>query len=62
MAPVVGVAQTAAGSANGAVATKNSTPAHSDAEGDENLRLVALNALLQKNEPQALAEIREILE
>ena len=61
MTPVVGVAQPAAGAADGAVASKSSQPAQSDTQRDENQKLVALNALLLQNEPQALTGIREIL-
>jgi VWFA-related protein len=44
------------------IRAKNNQPVQPQAEPDENLKLLALNAMMQKDESRAVGEIQEILE
>jgi VWFA-related protein len=44
------------------IRSKNNQPVQPKTEPDENLKLLALNAMMQKDEPRAVGEIQEILE
>lgn len=44
------------------IRSKNNQPVQPKAEPDENLKLLALNAIMQKDESRAISEIQEIME